>query len=141
MRMLTQGREMLLSLVGCCVIGGCGSPTRPHYDGCLGSVNIALTGVGEGSTPRFDWSPACGISQVSVNTVPGPGAAPILVWALSAPEQSPIGPSIVYGIVPRGATSSHAAEPLVHGVTYRIFIAYTVGGDGVAGSGEETFTF
>lgn len=41
----------------------------------------------------------------------------------------------------REATALHDAIPLVHGLTYRVSVAYIVGGDGIAASGQEIFTF
>ena len=130
-----------VAFVVCCAGIACDSPTKP-IAGCLGEVPIEI-----GSSPqittvlRFGWSPACGISTLTVSTVPAPGASAVQVWSLSAPEHAPIGPSITYGVTPRGATAPHAAVPLVHGLTYRVSVARIVGGDGVGASGEKTFTF
>jgi hypothetical protein len=52
-----------------------------------------------------------------------------------------MGPRVIYGLTPRGATADHAAQPLVHGVTYRVTVQYVVGGDAVAASGTEVFSF
>lgn len=127
-------------IVGCASVG-CDSPTKPLM-GCLGDVPIEISSSRE-VTPglRFRWSPPCGISTLTVSTVPAPGASPVQVWALTAPEQTPIGPSITYGVTPRGATAPHAAVPLVHGLTYRVSVAYIVGGDAIAGTGQELFTY
>ena len=76
-----------------------------------------------------------------MSTVPASGASAVQVWLLTAPEQTPIGPSITYGVTPRGATASRAAVPLVHGLTYRVSLAYVVGGDAIAASGQQIFTF
>jgi|SRR5690349_6961061 len=129
------------AFVVACVSFACDSPTKPVM-GCVGEVPIEISSPRE-ATPglRFGWSPACGISTLSVSTVPAPGASAVQVWSLTAPEQKPIGPSITYGVTPRGATSLRAAVPLVHGVTYRVSLAYVVGGDAIAGRGEEIFTY
>ena len=129
------------AFVVACVGLACDSPTKPIM-GCMGEVPIEISSPRE-TTPglRFGWSPACGISTLTVSTVPAPGASAVQVWSLTAPEQTPIGPSITYGVTPRGATSLHPAVPLVHGVTYRVSLAYVVGGDAVAGRGDEIFTY
>ena len=57
------------------------------------------------------------------------------------PEALLIAPSITYGVTPRGATAPHAAVTLVHGLTYRVSVAYVVGGDAVAASGQGIFTY
>ena len=131
----------LFAVASCVWTLGCGTMTTPRYNGCVGTIDVSLTNVAALAGPRVSWSPACGISELTVSTVPGPGAAPVLVWSINAPEQSPIGPGIVYGQTPRGATALRDATPLVHGVTYRVSVGFTVGGDALAGSGQNTFTF
>lgn len=125
----------------CCASMACESPTKP-ITGCLGDVPIEISSPRE-ATPglRFRWSPPCGISTLTVSTVPAPGAAAVQVWSISASEQTPVGPSITYGVTPRGATALHPAVPLVHGLTYRVSVAYVVGGDGIAATGQEIFAY
>ena len=117
----------------------CTEPTK-HPAGCSGDVALAVGITGGGpDVPLFGWSPACGISRLNVETVPAAGGAGILVWQFTAPEKAQIGPAIVYGRTPRGATETHAALQLSTGVTYRLTVWSTVGGDGVVGSGTITF--
>ena len=117
----------------------CTEPTK-HPAGCHGDVALAVGVTDQGpGLPLFGWSPACGISLLSVETVPPAGGAAVLVWQLTAPEAAQIGPAIVYGRVPRGATEVHAAQQLHSGVAYRITVMSTVGGDAVVGSGTITF--
>lgn len=127
-----------VALIICCASVACDSPTKP-LTGCLGNVPIEINS----SAPalRFEWSPPCGITTLSVSTVPAPGASPVQVWRVDAAEQMPVGPSITYGVTPRGATAPHAAAPLVHGLTYRVSIAYVIGGDAIGASGDKLFTF
>jgi hypothetical protein len=117
----------------------CDSPTKP-ITGCLGPIEISSSRQATARL-RFGWSPPCGISMLTVSTVPAPGASAVQVWSFTAPEQTPIGPSITYGVTPRGATAPHAAVALVHGLTYRVSVARVVGGDGVGASGQEIFTY
>ena len=130
-----------VALIVCCASVGCDSPTKP-LTGCLGDVPIEIS-TSSDATPRlrFDWSPPCGISTLTVSTVPAPGASPVQVWSLDAAEQMPVGPAITYGVTPRGATAPHVALPLVHGLIYRVSVAYVVGGDAIAASGDKLFTF
>jgi hypothetical protein len=130
-----------VAFIVCCATIACDSPTKP-ITGCLGEVPIEISSSRQVAMGlRFGWSPACGISTLTVSTVPAPGASAVQVWSLTAPEQTPVGPSITYGVPPRGASAPHAAVPLIHGLTYRVSIAYVVGGDGIAGSGQEIFTY
>src|SRR2546423_5869513 len=137
--MLIHRRSSIAMIISCGTLA-CNSPTKP-LEGCIGDIPISLSSSRVSPTPRFDWSPRCGISSLTVSTVPGPGAAPVLVWSFSAPEAAPIGPAVTYGVTPDRATAPRAAQPLVHGVTYRVSIQYIVGGDGIAGSGDEIFSF
>jgi len=117
----------------------CTEPTK-HPAGCQGDVSLAVGIASTGSdVPLFGWSPACGISMLTVETVPGAGGAGILVWQFTAPENAQVGPAIVYGRTPRGATETRPALQLSTGVTYRLTVESTVGGDGVVGRGTVTF--
>jgi hypothetical protein len=119
----------------------CTDPTQ-HPVGCQGNVDINVglleNGTGAG-VPLFGWAPPCGVTSVIVETVPAAGGAGVLVWQVSAPERAQIAPSVVYGRTPSGATALHAAQPLQTGVTYRVSVTSTVGGDAAAGSGTITF--
>ena len=115
----------------------CMDPTK-HPDGCRGTVDVVVGQPGAGP-PVFGWAPACGISSLTVETVPAAGGAGIIVWQLTAPENAQIGPSVLYGRIPRGAAEAHAAQPLLSNVTYRLTVSSTVGGDVLAGSGTITF--
>ena len=112
-------------------------PTSPK--GCIQNVQVI---VDNAATPTFLWAPTCGMSSLSVETVPsttgGVGAGEI-VWGFSVPERNPVGPGIRYGHAPSGATSP-APRPLVAGTSYRVVVQHTVGGDGLLGHGEAVFT-
>ena len=107
-------------------------------EGCLRNVQVTVL---PGADPTFAWSPACGMSSLSVVTVPpAPGVVEEMMWGFSVPEQSPIGPAIRYGRAPGGATVWTQPRSLVTGATYRVRVMQTVGGDGLLGSGEGVFT-
>lgn len=128
---LARTTALLLTTLSC-------SRTTAPTQGCVQNVQVAvLTGAG----PIFSWSPACGISSLSVVTVPSAqGVSEEFMWAFSVPEQGPIGPGVLYGAVPAGATVWTQPRVLVVGVTYRVRVMYTTGGDVVDGSGETVFT-
>ncbi len=63
------------------------------------------------------------------------------VWSVTVPEQAPVGPTLSYGRNPSNAISVHPAEPLAVGAQYRVWVMYTVGGDGIVASGQATFTW
>lgn len=115
----------------------CGESTAPP-PACDGAINISVAIT---LPPRFDWSPACGVSSVSVATVEPSPLDERVVWGFAVPEQRPIGPPVVYGARPSGATVWTGPEPLEVGKQYRVSVMYTIGGDGVAASGERTFTW
>jgi len=124
-----------VALVGTLV--ACTEPTK-HPDGCRGTVDVVV-GQPSAGPPVFGWSPACGVSILTVERVPAAGGASVIVWQLTAPEQAQIGPSVLYGRIPRGASESRSAQALLTGVTYRVTVSSTIGGDAVGGSGTITF--
>lgn len=94
-------------------------------EGCVQNVQVA---VSTDAGPIFSWSPACGISALSVVTVPSaPGVTVESMWAFSVPEQKPIGPSVLYGTAPAHATVSTQPRALVVGATYRVRVTQTTG--------------
>jgi len=134
--------------VAALVVGaGCGDkatteeqPLTSTGGGCVGNIDVHVSFAPTGKMPSFDWTPHCGISSLTVQTVPFMGAAPVLAWALSAPELNPVKPVIEYGVLPRGAKLSSGPANLAQGITYRITVDQTVGLDAVVAHGERTFT-
>lgn len=123
---------LTLSVVGC---DGTSSVTP---DGCIQNVQVTVL---PGANPAFVWSPACGMSSLSVVTVPSvAGVSEETMWGFSVSEQSPIGPAVRYGRAPDGATVWSQPRSLVSGETYRVRVMLTLGGDGLLGSGEGVFT-
>jgi hypothetical protein len=88
---------------------------------------------------RFHWLPACGISALTVSTVEASSVDQRAVWGWTVSEQYPVGPDIVYGFSPDGATVWAEPEQLEVGREYRVNIVYTVGGDVMVASGTRTF--
>ena len=130
-----------IALVSSCLtlpgLLACRSSTAPPAP-CDAPIAVTLRYT---PSPRFDWSPSCGISSLTVSAVPASPTAESVVWGFTVPEQRPVGPSIAYGANPEGATVWMAPAPLAVGTTYRITVKYTIGGDGVAAQGEATFTW
>jgi hypothetical protein len=126
------------SCVAALILSGCTGTTSPITEGCIQNVEIAVLPE---ANPAFAWAPSCGISSLSVVTVPSdPGVSEVTMWAFSVPENSPIAPGIRYGSAPNGATVWTQSRPLVTGMTYRVRVALTLGGDGLLGHGEHVFT-
>jgi hypothetical protein len=116
----------------------CRETSAVSPEACNQDVQVAVV---PGASPVFSWSPACGMSSLSVVTVPStPGVNEESVWGISVSERTPIGPAIRYGIAPAGATVWTQPHALVAGATYRVRVMQTVGGDVVIGRGERLFT-
>jgi hypothetical protein len=116
----------------------CTGSTAGIVEGCNQNVEVTVL---PGANPSFAWSPSCGMSSLSVVTVPSaPGVNEEAMWAFSVPENSPIGPTIHYGSAPKGATVWVEPRALVAGVTYRVRVGLTIGGDGLLGHGDRVFT-
>lgn len=105
--------------------------------GCTRPIGVE---VSSGVTPIFSWTPDCGISALTVTSVPAAtGATESAVWAFSVPESNPLGSGIRYGEAPTGARVWTAAQSLRGGTTYRVSVILTVGLDGIVASGSRTF--
>lgn len=130
--LIASGTGLLLTALAC----DGASTIGPHA--CAQNVQVAV--ITE-TPPLFSWAPACGISSLSVETVPSSAGGSVeTVWAFFAPENNPVGPRIRYGQAPSGANVSIAPRPLVAGTTYRVRVVQTLGGDVLVGSGEAVFT-
>ncbi len=129
--------RVLLVVVTAAAPIACHEVTAPAP--CDGSISVS---IGFGSQPTFAWSPACGISELVVSTVPA-NATEVerQIWGFSVSEQAPIGPRVDYGKSPRNATIWTGPEAITAGKTYRVTVRYTVGGDVVSASGSGTFTW
>jgi hypothetical protein len=125
---------ILLSALAAC------NKTPTSAAGCIGDIPVTMTAsTSNSSVPVFGWMPQCGITDLTVTTVPGPGAAATVVWQVTAPETMKMAPAITFGAAPRNATTRVAPHALVAGVTYRVTISTTVGGDAIAANGDRTF--
>jgi hypothetical protein len=114
----------------------CSESTAPPPP-CQGPIEISA-----GDVPlRFSWSPACGISALSVVEVADAPANERVVWGFTVSEQYPVGSAIRYGAPPDGASVWQAPESLDAGSTYRVTVMMTVGGDVMVASGSATFTY
>jgi hypothetical protein len=115
----------------------CNGASTVSPKGCVENVQVAV--ITE-TTPLFSWAPACGMSRLSVETVPStPAGSPETVWAFFLPENAPVGPTIRYGQAPSGANVWVAPQPLVGGTNYRVRVMQTLGGDVLVGSGGAVF--
>jgi hypothetical protein len=82
---------------------------------CTGKVTMSVTL--NDTTPRFDWTPRCGVSTVQASS--GPSVAlQYSEWRLDA-DSALIVPPITLGVEPRVARSS-GFLPLLSGLTYRV---------------------
>jgi len=138
-RILTSAALVIVG-VGCHSATTEDDPMVALGGGCSGIVDIQVSFAPTGKIPSFDWASRCGVALLRVQTVPPMGAAPMQLWALSAPESRPFKPVIVYGIVPQGATLLSGPGTLVQGVTYKVIVDQTLGQDASVARGERTFT-
>src|SRR5687767_13137673 len=119
-----------------CTIAACSSdPTSPGgpLPDCTGPVSIE---VSSGTSPTFDWSPACRLFFLSVEL----GAEDY--WLVITDSANAIAPPVRYGVLPAGARQRDPATPLESGQTYDVNVARWTGPgaeDGVL-IGSEFFT-
>ena len=117
-------------------VTSCNDTVAPRA--CEGTIAVLFQ---NSDGPRFDWSPSCGISALSVSTVAASPADAQQMWGFSVPESQPVGPFIRYGVNPPGATVWVDAQPLQPGTQYVVSVWLTIGGDVVVAYGETTFTW
>ncbi len=111
------------------VLLACDDSTTPEgLPECTGQVTVT---VSSGTVPTFSWTPACRLGFVIVE---GDGGD---MWLVESPESNEISPPVTYGVVPPGTTEIHAAEPLVAGTTYQVYVRLLPSG-GLLGHQEFT---
>ena len=134
-----KSSRAVLAAMAFLAASGCASDTEPAGDfatPCSGQITVQ---VSAGLEPVFSWSPVCGVSYVIVETVPGLGAAPALMWSFTVPEQQPVGSGVTYGHAP-SRSSATVAQPLHAGMGYRVRIGQTLGLDASVAEGTQLFT-
>ena len=82
---------------------------------CTGAVTVS---VSTGSTVVFGWSPKCKLFFLLVEPV-GSGHD---LWSTISDSTNAIAPPVTYGVVPNGAKSWLAAEDLVPGQAYNVYV-------------------
>jgi hypothetical protein len=125
--------SILVALAGTICCADATAPAAP----CNGPIDVT---VSTAATPTISWTPACGISLLTVSAVTALPESET-VWGLTVSEQHPIGPAITYGDNPRGADVWVQPQSLAVGQQYRVWVAYTVGGDVIVASGSALFTW
>ena len=104
---------------------GCGdNPTEPTVPAlCEEGATVAIT-VGPGVTPRFEWSPACRVTFLEVQTTEtNPSAWTVFAGPFGPPGAIGIVPPVTYGTVPPGAIDFADAESLETGTTYVLVLS------------------
>jgi hypothetical protein len=84
-------------------------------------VTITVT---QGTTPRFDWQPACRAHFFDVqyeDPMPPDAIAGMPVWYVQSMSQtgSTFGPGFQYGTLPTGGQTQTSATPLIVGQRYQ----------------------
>lgn len=75
-----------------------------------------LLSISKDVPPRIDWSPRCGVGELLVEDERNS----FDVWVIETPGESGIGPGVVYGSVPEGASDRGASARLEDGGHYRV---------------------
>lgn len=97
-------------------LAACSSdPTSPGgpLPECTGPVTIE---VSSGTSPTFDWSPACRLFLLLVEQ----DAADH--WIVITDSTNAIAPPVRYGVLPAGARQRDPATPLAAGQTYDVVL-------------------
>ena len=110
-------RTLLFSTLLLLVALACGgSANTGPLTACTGPVTATVTGA---TSPRFNWTPRCGLSEIIVNAAPSVSGVPT-PWDLKA-GSTLLAPGINYGVTPSGATAVNGPYPLQQGVDHVAF--------------------
>jgi len=106
--------------LGLCLAACSSDPTSPGgpLPECTGPVTIE---VSSGTSPSFDWSPACRLFFLIVEL----GADD--QWLVITDGANAIAPPVLYGVLPAGARRRDPAIPLEAGRTYDVNVARWTG--------------
>jgi hypothetical protein len=91
-------------------VASCGDSTSQNGGGC--DSPISTVNITSGTTPAFDWSPACTVAQLTVTDVTETDPNKTLKWNVTS-EQNSIRPPVTYGVAPANAIETHGPDPLV----------------------------
>lgn len=79
---------------------------------------VGIVTVSSGTTPTFDWNPACRIGLLTVEQITGSDG-----WSIFGVNMTnAIAPGVTYGLVPEGAVQNAPPEPLSPGTRYHVVI-------------------
>ncbi len=109
-------RKYMIALCVVAALTSCSDSTDPESLPVCG-VGVTLT-VSSGTTPTFDWNPACRVGFLSVEEIGGSD-----LWSIFGVNMTnAIAPGVTYGLVPEGAVQSVPLGPLSPGTTYQVGI-------------------
>ena len=109
-------RKYMIALCVVAALTSCSNSTDPESLPVCG-VGVTLT-VSSGTTPTFDWNPACRVGFLSVEEIGGSD-----LWSIFGVNMTnAIAPGVTYGLVPEGAVQAAPPEPLSPGTTYQVGI-------------------
>jgi hypothetical protein len=103
-------------------VGGCSETASP--EDCEPETTSVTATVTSGSTPSFDWDPACGVALLLIEEEASDQ------WSIATPESSwdtpdqanQIFPPVRYGQVPARATESGEPSTLQEGTVYELVL-------------------
>lgn len=128
-------RSFRKAVLICAAVACSSDPTSPGgpLPDCTGPVSIE---VSAGTSPSFDWSPACRLFFLNVEL----GADDH--WLIISDSTNAIAPPVRYGVLPAGARQRAPATPLESGQTYDVNLARWTGPGAEDGApvGSEAFT-
>jgi len=108
---------------------------------CVDSQSVSVH-VSPGTSPRFTWSPACGMSSLQV-VAESTGIGSWIVYSGSQAATNPLPSGVRFGQLPPAGIAPGGVQPLLPGVHYLVTVYRWVGPPGGPGSifarGSATF--
>ncbi|HET9603452.1 MAG TPA: hypothetical protein VFO96_04130 [Gemmatimonadales bacterium] len=91
-------------------VASCGDSTSQNGGGCDSPISSVT--ISSGTTPTFEWSPACTVAQLVVTDITETDPDKKLKWSVTA-DQNIIRPVVTYGVAPANTIQTHGPDPLV----------------------------
>jgi hypothetical protein len=121
---------------------GCAEASAPPVEACADDQAVTVH-VSAGPRPAFTWTPACGMTSITVFSAAGPPPAAWVLYGGSSAASNPLRSGIRYGQAPSGTLEATPETALEVGSEYQVLVYRWVGEPGGEGGpfqrGSATF--
>jgi hypothetical protein len=120
----SAARTAALALAIALATVGCGDDDDGTSPSAACTQDVGSIAIAPGATPRFTWTPGCGVNELVVRDV----ATSEVMWRIADTDGDDlIASGVNYGTVPAGASEEDGPFDLIEGRTY-IVVLYRYAG-------------